>query len=362
MHTDYTEWLSLAPYGWTQAEKESRYLPYLKDLTELHRQRCSPYSQALSLLGYTPKQVKTLADIPLLPISLFKMSTLKSISQEAVFKVLTSSGTSGQAVSHIFLDAATAQNQQLVLYSIVKNFIPSARLPMLILDSPSTLTNRAAFTARGAAILGFSLFAKNRCYALKENMEPDVDAICQFAHTHQGKPVIIFGFTFMIWQYLCQALQTEPVSLDFSNAIAIHGGGWKKMQEQAVSPPEYKRRLKKQFGITRVHNYYGMTEQTGCIYMECEYGHLHASIFSDILIRSPHDFSLCPPGTSGLLQVVSPMPLSYPGHSLLTEDMGTLLGVDDCPCGRKGNYFSVDGRIPSAEIRGCSDTYVKQHH
>lgn len=354
---DYTEWLSYAPYGWTQAEKDSHYLPYLKELTEFHRHHCLPYRHTLDLLGYTLEQIQTLADIPLLPISLFKLTTLKSIADKDIFKILTSSGTSGQAVSHIYLDAVTAQNQQLILYSIIKDFIDSPRLPMLIIDSPSVLKNRAEFTARGAAVLGFSMFAKRRYYALNENMESDVNAICQFADTYRGKPIIIFGFTFMIWKYLCQALQDQQVSLDFSNAVVLHGGGWKKMQDQSVSPDKYRHRLKEQFGITRIHNYYGMTEQIGCIYMECEYGHLHASIFSDILMRNASDFSPCPIGTSGIIQVLSPMPVSYPGHSILTEDMGTLLGIDDCPCGRKGKYFSVDGRIPAAEIRGCSDTY-----
>jgi phenylacetate-coenzyme A ligase PaaK-like adenylate-forming protein len=115
--------------------------------------------------------------------------------------------------------------------------------------------------------------------------------------------------------------------------------------------------LQEQFGITKVHNYYGMAEQTGCIYMECECGHLHASIFSDIIMRDPLDFTVCPVGKQGIIQVMSPLAVSYPGHSILTEDMGTLLGIDDCPCGRKGKYFKVDGRIPAAEIRGCSDTY-----
>ena len=44
-------------------------------------------------------------------------------------------------------------------------------------------------------------------------------------------------------------------------------------------------------------------------------------------------------------------------HSLLTEDEGILLGEDDCPCGRKGKYFRIIGRLQNAEIRGCSDTY-----
>ena len=43
---------------------------------------------------------------------------------------------------------------------------------------------------------------------------------------------------------------------------------------------------------------------------------------------------------------------------LLTEDEGVILGEDDCPCGRKGKYFHIHGRIKNAEIRGCSDTYA----
>ena len=39
------------------------------------------------------------------------------------------------------------------------------------------------------------------------------------------------------------------------------------MQDRAVSPHEYKKRLYEQFQIHKVHNYYGMAEQTGCIYM-----------------------------------------------------------------------------------------------
>ena len=63
-------------------------------------------------------------------------------------------------------------------------------------------------------------------------------------------------------------------------------------------------------------------------------------------------------GEAGIIQVVSLLPKSYPGHSLLTEDEGVILGQDDCPCGRKGKYFKVLGRLKQAEIRGCSDTYA----
>ena len=103
-------------------------------------------------------------------------------------------------------------------------------------------------------------------------------------------------------------------------------------------------------------NDYGMVEQTGSIFMECEQGYLHSSIFSDVLIRK-EDFSVAPVGSEGLLQLVSLLPESYPGHSILTEDRGVLRGEDDCSCGRLGKYFNVIGRIEAAAIRGCGDTF-----
>ena len=91
--------------------------------------------------------------------------------------------------------------------------------------------------------------------------------------------------------------------------------------------------------------------------MECECGHLHGSSYSDVLIRNMEDFSCCKNGTEGVIQVLTPMAWSYPGHSVLTEDKGMIVGEDDCPCGRKGKYIKITGRIPKAEIRGCSDTF-----
>jgi len=59
----------------------------------------------------------------------------------------------------------------------------------------------------------------------------------------------------------------------------------------------------------------------------------------------------------GVIETVSILTASYPGHVLLTEDLGVVFGEDDCSCGRLGKYFHVNGRIPKAEIRGCSDTH-----
>lgn len=355
---NYLDILALPPYGVDKLEKEKILLDRMNELTDFHMKRCDMYGNMLNAIQYSSENVKHIEDVPFIPVSLFKELELMSIHKDEVFKTMTSSGTSGQAVSKIYLNKETASNQQKTLAKIVTEFTGKSRMPMLIIDSPSVVKNRAMFSARGAGILGFSIFGADRTYALDNDMNLDIDAIEAFLDRHKGEKVLLFGFTFMVWQHFYKELLKAECKIDLSNGILIHGGGWKKLQSEAVSHEKFRECLTSVCGLYDVHDYYGMVEQTGCIYMECEHGHLHASTYSDVIMRRPKDFSVCEIGEKGIIQVISALPESYPGHSLLTEDEGIILGEDDCPCGRKGKYFEILGRIKNAEIRGCSDTYA----
>lgn len=349
--------LGILPFLQTSHNKNGLLFERMVELTKLHYDNCSKYKKILDALNYNIDSISTIESIPFIPVRLFKETELLSIDEDKIFKTMTSSGTSGQAVSKIFLDKETASLQQKVLVKIVANFITSTRLPMIILDSPSVLKDRNMFSARGAGILGFSIFGADKIYALDENMNINFKLIESFLEKHSEKKILLFGFTFMVWQFFYKALKSGTKRINLSNGILIHGGGWKKLVNEAVSKDDFKKALNEVCLINNVHDYYGMVEQTGSIFMECENGHLHTSIFSDIIIRRSKDFSVCNIREKGMIQVLSVIPQSYPGHSILTEDEGLLIGIDDCPCGRKGKYFQVFGRIKSAEIRGCSDTY-----
>lgn len=357
---NYSELLEIAPYSLGKEEKNKVLTERLVELTKHHYEKCIPYRKMLNALGKDMGNVKDYYDIPFLPVRLFKDLELRSVEKEEVFKTMTSSGTTGQAVSKIFLDKETSSNQQKTLVKIVSEFTGKSRMPMLIIDSPSVIKNRAMFSARGAGILGFSIFASDKKYALDDDMNLDFEGVKEFLKKHEGKKILLFGFTFMVWQHFYKELQKRPGEIDLTQGILIHGGGWKKLANEAVEPKEFKNRLQSVCGLSEVHDYYGMVEQTGCIYMQCECGHLHASVFSDVIVRDMKDFSVCEVGKKGVIQVVSMIPESYPGHSILTEDEGMILGEDDCPCGRKGKYFKIVGRIKNAEVRGCSDTYEKR--
>ncbi len=351
----------IPPYSLSHNEKEKLLSERLLTLTEYHKNHCPEYRAILDALGYDGNAIQSYRDLPFLPVRLFKELSLRSVPPSEIVKTMTSSGTTGQAVSKIYLDKKTSANQQKAMVKIVSDFTGKSRMPMIILDCPSVIKDRKLFSARGAGIVGFSIFGAKKIYALDDDMKLDVHGLTDFLEKYRGQDILLFGFTFMIWQHFYKELvrlKGEGISFDLSRGILIHGGGWKKLEAQAVSEEEFHMRLKDVCGLVRIHDYYGMVEQTGCIYMQCEYGYLHASVFSDVVMRKPLDFSECGVGEKGIIQVVSTIPESYPGHSLLTEDEGVLLGEDDCPCGRKGKYFQVVGRLKDAEIRGCSDTYA----
>lgn len=344
-------------FGTPQARKREMMARELERLTLHHRAACPSYDTILA--AYPDDRLPGGPEAPFIPVSLFKTHDLASIPKDRVFKTMTSSGTTGQMPSRIVLDADTAQRQTRTLVKIMTSIIGPKRLPLLIVDHPSVVRDRKSFSARGAGILGMMTFGRDTTFALEdEGMEIDFGAIDDFTRRHAGRKVLVFGFTFMVWKHFVERLSKSGRSIDLNDAILVHSGGWKKLEDEKVSDQKFKDECRRVAGISSVHNFYGMVEQTGSVYVECEAGRLHASIFSDVIIRDPVDWTECGIGVTGLIQVVSVLPHSYPGHSLLTEDLGVLTGEDDCPCGRLGRTFKVLGRLPKAEVRGCSDTFA----
>jgi acyl-protein synthetase LuxE len=355
--------LESAPYALNQAEKRAVLTARVRDLTRLHYERCEPYRNIVDRIfgGGRALDFERLEDAPFIPASLFKSRELRSVPLDRVVKTLTSSGTTGQAVSRIFLDAETAQAQTRTLVKIMQHFLGVDRRPMILLDHPGVVRDRRSFSARGAGILGMLPFGKQPLYALREDMSLDIEAVEAYLEKARaaGQPPVLFGFTFMVWQYFVETLEKLGKRLSMPGAILLHSGGWKKLEGMKVSQEEFRRRTCVATGIERVINYYGMVEQVGSVYMENSLHFLQSSIYSDVIIRDPNSLEPLPAGRPGIIQVVSALPSSYPGQSLLTEDMGIVEGCDNPATGMGGQYFRIVGRLPKAELRGCSDTFQK---
>ncbi len=349
------DFFSPAVYGLNKQEKKRFFEAVFLTLNQHHQNNSEPYNKLVK--GFSPAFSMASVETTLpLSVSLFKQYKLRSVADEAIYKELNSSGTTGNP-SRIFLDADTAKLQSKILVKTLQHWLGPKRRPMLLIDSPTTVKKSANMTARAAGLQGLSFLGYDHSYALDENMQLNIPVIEAFFEKHKDANILMFGFTFMVWQCFIQALQNNKLQYNLHNALLLHGGGWKKLQHLSVSNKAFKQAVQDQLGQIDVHDYYGTVEQTGTIYLECEHGYLHCPAWSDVLIRKAKDLSLCEFRQQGLIQVNSLLAKSYPGHCLLTEDIGEIIGEDDCACGRKGKYFLVHGRLAKAENRGCSDTF-----
>lgn len=347
------KYLAQTPYSLPVSERRAKMLEDLNALTQHHAANCEPYRRILDGLWGGQTSAARVEDVPYLPVSLFKTHQLRSVADDAVRATLTSSGTTGAVVSQIYVDNDTSRNQQLGLTNSLGHILGKKRLPMLVLDTDATFRNPKYMNARGAGVLGMMRFGRDHHFALTPDLEPALDVVETFLDKHGDGPFFMFGFTFLVWARFFQALKDR--GLDLSNGVLIHSGGWKKMEEQAVDNTVFRASFKENFRLEKIYNFYGMVEQLGSIFLEGPDGLLYPPNFSDVIIRDPETFAPAPTGTAGIIQVLSLIPGSYPGHSLLTEDMGVIEAVDADHDSWNGNGLRVIGRVPKAELRGCSD-------
>lgn len=306
------------------------------------------------------REAEAIADLPYLPVGVFKANPpLSLVERDQVTKTLASSATTGQTPSRVVLDAETSKRMTKGVMAIIRSFIGPARRPYLVVDTPESLAGNAELGARSAAIQGLRPFASEIATCLRNDeggeLALDTAALLDFARRSAGSEVLVYGFTHILWQQLAVPLRARGVCLDMPNVRVLHSGGWKRLEAQAVTRAAFAEGLAAVFGCPESHviDFYGMVENVGVVYPDCEYGNKHVPAFGEVIIRDPLTLSPVGVGEQGLIQVCSALPSSFPGFLVLTDDIGRIVHDDGCPCGRRGIAFRFEQRAPKAEIRGC---------
>ncbi len=320
-------------------------------------------------MNFNSDLINNIEDIPFLPVQMFKYFDLGFIESNNVVRVLKSSGTTEKLPSKVPLNKITIRNQTNALMSTLKPYIGEKRKIFLVFDHPGENQHYLNLKARGAGIRGFELYSSKTYYLLKYNSENrisiDWDTLSLVSQLDGEVETYCFGFTFIIWSKFVLEYQ-EKINiypdlprLNLFKSKLFHSGGWKKLNNQAVTREIFEKKLMSLFGIeiNNIYNFYGMAEQGGLIFIDCEEDYKHVPNFASVIIRDPYRLEPCDDGKIGLIQVLSPLATSYFSYSILTEDLGVQKGTDNCLCGRKGEYFEFVSRIEKSENRGCGDTF-----
>jgi len=377
------ELLKIPPYRTSPGQHDELFRRAVSESIRHHCAGCPPFARWYRRQGADPQApVEDLARLPFLPVTAFKRMRLESVESGAVVRLLKSSATSLQTPSSVALDAITRDRQMRALAILMCDLIGTRRRPFIVLDAPpqgNAAGSDVELSARAAGMRGYLMMATETHYVMQPGRDgpvldiPRLREVLRELVTRQV-PVCLLAYTYMLFRHAVEPLERERLRFELpAGSFVLHFGGWKRLEAQAVSRDRFNAGVARVFtmngapqatihgamqGTTHappIRDIYGFTEQLGVIYPDDGFGVRLTPVYSEVIVRDP--FTLrpleprgCAPGAPGLLQFITPLPHSYPGVSLLLDDVGRIISRD------VGTRFEVQGRARGAEIRGCGDT------
>jgi len=288
------------------------------------------YRQYTDTLGIDPSSIRTLPQIPYLPISFFKTHTVLATDQPPE-KVFESSGTTGTGGSRHYVKDADLYRKSFRTgfersYGTITDWCVIGLLPSYLERSNSSLVMMVDELIResGHPNSGFYLYEHEKLYAALKRLEEG-----------QQKTLLI-GVTFALLDF------AEKVSMSLQHTVVMETGGMKGRRKEMVRQ-ELHAFLSEKLGPPLIHAEYGMTELLSQAYSSG--GGLFEPVpWMKVLVREEDDPLAVKEEGAGILNIIDLANL-YSCSFLATDDTGTV-GPD--------GGFEVSGRVDNSDIRGCS--------
>ena len=363
------ELLRQSPYASRPGEHQGLLRAAVHEAIQHHVANCAPFARWYRKQRANPgAPIEDLAQVPFLPVSIFKRVALESVDERDVVRVLKSSATSSQTPSRVVLDRITRDRQMRTVAVLMSALMGPTRRPFVVLDAAAAQGADMELSARVAGLRGYLMMASETHYALEAcdgRLELNADKLEDLLGQLQARhlPVCLIGYTYMLYQYVVTPLARAGRRLQLpAGSLVLHFGGWKRLEHQAVDRARLNAEVRQVLAMDEscVRDVYGFTEQLGMIYPDDGNGVRLAPVYAEVIVRDPVTLEPVPDGAPGLLEFITPLPHSYPGIALLLDDMGRIVSRDREHGGRYGTRFEVLGRARGAEVRGCGDTLPEQ--
>lgn len=298
-------------------------------------EHCAVYRQYISILNIDIQSVRSVFQIPFLPIQFFKNHTVKTggWSEETIY---TSSGTTSSTTSRHYV-----KDLNFYLENTVKGFEPFyghpsdwlilALLPSYLERSGSSLVSMAEHFIRLSKYAESGFFLKNTEELLK------VLGQIKSGKTKDKKKVLLLGVSFALLDL------AEVNDVDMEGVVVMETGGMKGRRKE-MTRQELHGELTRGLGVSAIHSEYGMTELFSQAYSLGD-GKFHVSPTMKVLSREVTD-PLSPQafGKTGVLNIID-LANFYTCSFIATDDLGRV---------EEDGTFEVLGRLDHSDIRGCN--------
>ena len=289
------------------------------------------YREFCDYLKIDVSKVKTLQQIPFLPIQFFKNTKIVS-NKNPIQKTFTSSGTSGIETSKHFVTNVSLYEESYLkgfsqFFGNIEDYIILALLPSYLEREGSSLIYMVDDLIKKTknSESGFYL----------HNHKELVEKLIQLDSSLQN--VILIGVTYALLDLI------ELQKFQLKNTIIMETGGMKGKRKEMIRE-ELHEQLSEGFGVAAIHSEYGMTELLSQAY-SLGNGIFECPAWMQILIRETEDaLSYVPDGKSGGINVIDLANINSCSF-IATQDLGKK---------NPKNTFEVLGRFDNSDIRGCN--------
>lgn len=289
------------------------------------------YRQFCELLKVEKGSVKSVKEIPFLPIQFFKSHEVLS-SSEPVQEVFTSSGTTGMISSrHLVTDRTLYEESYRrafsEFYGNIEDYAVLALLPSYLERQGSSLIYMVEDLIQLSDNEHSGFYLNNHDELIEQLIELE----------KQEQNVILIGVTYALLDLI------EKRKFNFNNTIIMETGGMKGRRKEMIRE-ELHQQLCDGFGVSAIHSEYGMTELLSQAYSLGD-GIFECPSWMQILIRDTEDaLTYVENGKTGGINVIDLANINSCSF-IATQDLGKKY---------PNNSFEVLGRFDHSDIRGCN--------
>ena len=360
---DYRTKLCFCRDIYDQRARDRTFMEAVRRNVDCHLLKCKDYRRILESRGFSRsdgQRVMNAGEVPCIPTLFFKYHDLYSVPEASMVIKATSSGTGG-VKSRIGFDKKSLFFAGVAAGRVIaRHGLFSVRpVHYVILGFPPGKENQTAISRTQRLSTMFAP-ALSRKYALrkgKHGYRPDFNGLLEALRRYGrgNAPVRIIGFPAYLY-FLLKEMERNRIFIRLpKHSMIMAGGGWKQFYKETVDKRELYRLGERHLGIPESHfrEFFGAVEHPG-VYCDCPNHHFHIPVTSRVVIRDVDTLEPVGYGTTGLVNLISPLVESMPLVSILTDDLGILHRGCECGCGIEAPYLEIIGRTGVPEIRTCA--------